>query len=230
MKFYDVEPLSQEWRSIRLGIPTASNFHKILTPKKLALSDQSEKYMYELLAEWMTGEETESYKSEFMQRGNDVEDQIWKAYEAYTGVETSRGGFFTTDDGLIGGSPDRLVGEVGDLEAKAPMIHTQVGYAISGIDDAYMLQLQGRLWLHKRDWVDIFPWHPKLFIPPVRIRPIDKFQTAIGEVIPAFVKTMLEARIKLEDKYGPFTRPEPDEPAEFLTAEDGERIMDSLRV
>ncbi len=210
MIFHDVEPLSEEWRACRLGIPTASNFHKILTPKKLILSDQSEKYMYELLAEWMTGEEVENYKSEYMLRGNELEDQIWKAYEAYTGTETRRGGFFTTDDGLIGGSPDRLVGTDGDLEAKAPLIHTQVGYALGGIDDAYMLQLQGRLWLHKREWVDIFSWHPKLFIPPVRVRPIEKFQKAIGEVLPAFVTTMLNARVVLEQRYGPFVRPEPE--------------------
>lgn len=208
MIFHDVEPLSEEWRACRLGIPTASNFHKIITPKRLVLSEQSKDYMHTLLAEWMTGEETESFKSEFMQRGNDMEDQIWKAYEAYTGVETSRGGFFTTDDGLIGGSPDRLIGDTGDLEAKAPMIHTQVGYALGGIDDAYMLQLQGRLWLHKREYVDIFSWHPRLFIPPVRVKPIDKFQKAIGEVLPAFVKTMLDARVILEQRYGPFTQAE----------------------
>jgi hypothetical protein len=41
---------------------------------------------------------------------------------------------------------------------------------------------------------------------------------------------MLEKRLELERKYGPFTRPEPEaDPAEFLSESDGERILESLR-
>lgn len=232
MVFHDVEPLSPEWRALRLGIPTASNFHKLLTPKKLEASKSAIPYMNQLLAEWITGEETEGFKSEWMQRGNDVEDQIWKAYEGFAEVETSRGGFFTTDDGLIGCSPDRLVGTVGDLEAKAPMIQTMVGYALNGADEDYILQLQGRLWIHERDWVDIFAWHPKLFIPPLRVVRDEKVIAAISAVVRTFRDLMLEKRLILEQRYGPFTRPEPEQPVEypeFLSEADGEAIIAALQ-
>ena len=33
MKFYEVEQGSRRWYEIRAGRPTASNFHRIITPK-----------------------------------------------------------------------------------------------------------------------------------------------------------------------------------------------------
>lgn len=238
MKFYDVDPRSDEWRHLRLGIPTASQFHRILTPKTRKLSSQSEKYMCELLSEWITGEEihvTEGeseYRSMYMQRGQDIEDKIWKAYEAFAEVETSRGGFFTTDDGMIGCSPDRLIGTNGDLEAKAPKINTQVRYALSGPDEDYICQLQGRLYIHEREFVEIFPWHERLFIPPVRVYRDEKFIADLKSTLAAFVDTMLNCRVKLEQRYGPFTRPTAEEPysgGDFITQEDEDMILKDVR-
>lgn len=220
MKFYDVSPLSPEWRQLRLGLVTASNFHKIITPKTMKLSSQAQMYMNQLLGEWLTGEEVETYQSDWMARGQEVEDQIWKSYEAYTEVETSRGGFFIDDAGLIGCSPDRLVGMNGDLEAKAPMIQTQISYALDGLSDDYKCQVQGRMMIHEREWVDLFAWHPQLFIPPIRIFRDDKFIAVLRTVLGAFVDQMLEKRLVLEREFGPFVRREPDEPpADDLVAD-----------
>ena len=210
MKFYDVEPRSQEWYRLRLGLPTSSCFHRIVTPKTLQLSKQATPYMHQLLAEWITGEQIEGYQSDWMVRGAEIEDQIYKAYESYTGTETKRGGFFTTDDGLIGCSPDRLVGDDGDLETKAPAIQTQVGYALSaGPDEEYMLQLQGRLLIHERSWIDVFAWHPRLFIPPKRVYRDEKIIAGLRSGLAVFVDHMLKAREELESKFGPFVKPEP---------------------
>lgn len=229
MKFYDVAPLSQEWKALRLGIVTASNVQKIITPKTMRVSSQAVGYMNQLIGEWLTGEEIESYKSDWMQRGQDIEDQIWKAYESYAEVETSRGGFFTDDAGLIGCSPDRLVGTVGDLEAKAPMIHTMVSYALNGLDDDYKCQVQTRLMIHEREWCDLFAWHPRLFIPPVRIYRDEKFISLLRPVLATFVDLMLAKRLELEQKYGPFLRPEPepesDYSRDFISDADAEAII-----
>jgi hypothetical protein len=231
--FYDVEPLSEAWLTLRLGIPTSSQFHRIITPKKMQISSQAPKYMHELLAEWITGEQIEGFQSEWMIRGVEVEDSIWKAYEGYADTETQRGGFFTTDDGMAGCSPDRLVGDDGDLEAKAPMLTTQIGYALAeGPDDDYKTQLQGRFMIHEREWIDIFSWHPKLFLPPIRVHRDDKFIAALKPVLEQFTHTMLECRLVLEKRFGPFERPKkeeraaPDDPGELgVTDEDVEIIL-----
>jgi len=232
MKFYDVQPLSEDWKRLRLGVITASNFHKIITPKTGKISSQAQGYMNQLLGEWLTGEEVEGYKSEWMQRGQDVEDQIWKAYEGYTEVETSRGGFFTDDSGLIGCSPDRLIGEAGDLEAKAPMIQTQISYALNGLDDDYKCQVQGRMMIHGREWCDLFTWHPKLFLPPFRIYRDDKFIGILRVVLNTFADLMLQKRTDLEQRYGPFQRPQSEEPysgEDFITQEDEDMILKDIR-
>src|SRR6516162_6673432 len=56
MKFYRMEQGSGEWYAKRLGIPTASNFHKIITPKTAELSKSAVPYMYKLLAERLLNE------------------------------------------------------------------------------------------------------------------------------------------------------------------------------
>ena len=51
---HNVVQRSDAWHQLRAGIPTAYNFHKIITPSGKA-SDQAEKYQYFLLAEWALG-------------------------------------------------------------------------------------------------------------------------------------------------------------------------------
>jgi len=232
--FHDVEPRSQEWYALRLGIPTSSEFHRVITPKKLQLSSQAPGYMYRLLAEYITGEQVENYQSEYMVRGQELEDKAILAYEIMTGFETTPGGFITTDDGLIGCSPDRLIGEVGDLEIKCPLIQTQVEYALTGtVGDDYMAQLQGRMLITDRKWVDIFSYHPRLSIQPLRVHRDEKFIEALKTVLSAFVGTMLLAREQLETRFGPFTRPEPraaQEMGDFGVSDaDVEMILEAQR-
>lgn len=233
MKFYPVAPRSEEWHALRLGIPCSSDFHKVMTPKTRKLSSQAPSLMYRLLAEWMTGEQVENFETEYMVRGVELEDQAMLAYENLTDTETQVGGFCTTDDGMIGCSPDRLVGDKGDLELKCPLIQTQVKYALEGtVDDDYMCQLQGRMMIHGREWVDIFAYHPKLVIAPVRVVRDEKFIADLKATLAAFVETMLHCRVKLEQKYGPFTRPtveEPDHSEDLITLEDEELIIEDLK-
>ena len=234
-----------EWHKLRLGIPCSSEFSKIVKPGVLAkqiadgkidaskvVSTQSPGYMFRLLAEWVTGEPVENYSSQWMDRGTELEDKAILAYEMLTDTETKPGGFITTDDGLIGCSPDRLIGDEGDLELKCPLIQTQVEYALLGtVGDEYMAQLQGRMLIHGRAWVDIFSYHPRLSIPAMRIYRDEKFIATLGLVLKTFTDQMLEYRLKLEKEYGPFTRPEPEPNHEkdWISDEDVERILEAQR-
>lgn len=232
-KFYDVQGREREWKQLRLGIPTASNFHKILTPKTLELAKSHVTYMDQLLAEWITGEEIEGYESEWMQRGTDLEDQAIRGYEGVMDRETSNGGFFTLASGLAGCSPDRLVGSAGGAEIKCRLLHTQIGHALRGmVSDEAKAQVQGCLWITERDWWDVFSYHPSLIIPAVRVYRDEMFIAALKNAMAYFTDKMLEARLKLESEYGPFVRPDP-EPAPpdalGLTEEDADRILEAYR-
>ena len=228
MKWTNCEPQSSEWFACRLGRLGSSEFHKVITPKTLKISSQAPGVMYRLLAEWMTGQPVENFTSEWMERGIELEDAAVRAYEALTDNETSRGGHFTTDDDLLGCSPDRLIGDDGDLELKCPLIQTQVKYALEGLDEEYKLQLQGRMMIHGRDWVDIFSFHPRLSVPPLRVFRDDKTIAIMRPVLKMFTDLMVEKRLELERRFGPFVRAAPeqiDEAREFLTEQDGEDII-----
>jgi hypothetical protein len=71
---------------------------------------------------------------------------------------------------------DRLVGDNGLLEIKAPLPHTQVEYWISGeLSERFRPQLQGQLYVSQRSWVDILCWHDVLPKLVVRVEPDEKF-------------------------------------------------------
>lgn len=205
---HECAPRSREWFTLRLGIPTSSEFSRIITPKTMKISSQAPAYLHRLLAEWATGAQIEAYQSEFMVRGQELEEDAVAAYELLTGCETSQGNFITTDDGMLGCSPDRLIGDVGDLELKCPAIQTQIGFALNGLDDEYKPQVQGRLMIHEREFCDLFSYHPLFSIPPIRVYRDEEFIKVLRPVLQTFVEQMLKAREELEHRYGPFVRPE----------------------
>ena len=112
-----------EWLDAKLGIPSASGFHRILTPTgKLSKSSRRERYMGELLAEWALGEQWDTGigNSHWVLRGIELEPQARLWYEmAYAEVEEV--GFIWRDESRMAGcSPDGLVGDDGLLELKCP--------------------------------------------------------------------------------------------------------------
>ena len=46
---------SDEWIQARLGIPTASQFHRIITPKTMKPAASAEGYIDQLVAEYLLG-------------------------------------------------------------------------------------------------------------------------------------------------------------------------------
>jgi hypothetical protein len=128
--FHDVAQYSEAYDRLKLGIPTSSNFHKIITPQGKP-SKQWREYACVLIAERIPQRKIEFYNSPAMERGLIVEADAVDWYEFDQDVTVQRVGFITDDDHTVGCSPDRLVGEDGLLEIKAPLPHTQVEYWIS---------------------------------------------------------------------------------------------------
>lgn len=165
MKVYrDVAQGSADWFKLRLGIPTASCFDQIVTPKTGQFSKQAVGYAYRLLAEKLLKMPTESVEGqEWMERGKELEPQAIKQYEWVNEVETEAVGFITTDDGLIGASPDRLVkGKAVGVEVKCPAPHTHLRYLLEGQAEAYLPQVQGQLLVAELERVDFYSYHPRM--------------------------------------------------------------------
>lgn len=162
---YDISQGSDEWAEARRGIPTASEFAKIVTPGG-KLSKQSRDYAYLLIAEQILGRSLiDLGQLEWVAYGKGMEAEAARWYELERDLDSVPIGFILSDDGRIGCSPDRLVGDGGMLEIKSPAPQTHVGYMINGFSELYKPQVQGQLLVSEREWTDWLSYSPEL--PPV---------------------------------------------------------------
>lgn len=161
MIVHQVQQGSREWLALRAGMPTASQFHRVITPKKGERSGQFDGFVNDMVAERFMGRPLASADMPWMKEGSAREPEA-AAYYAFTrDVELEVVGFCTTDDGKIGCSPDRVVGDKGLVELKNPLAHTHVGYLLgAGPEETYRVQLQGQLFVCEREWVDIISYYP----------------------------------------------------------------------
>lgn len=199
MKIINVEQGSQEWVQARLGIPTASRFDRIVTPTG-QLSKSATDYMYELIAESIIGQPCENGKSQFMERGTELEDEAVALYEFEKNINVKRVGFCLTDDGLVGCSPDGLIGEDGGLEIKSPAAKNQIGYVLNdqSFYPKYKPQVQGNLYVAEREWWDLLSFNPVLPSPIVRIYRDEEYIGKLEQALAEFNEKMLELREKIK--------------------------------
>ncbi len=198
-KYYDVDQGSEKHEYLRMGIPTSSNFDKIITPLGKP-SKQAEKYAYFLIAERFLNRKINTYTSAAMENGKIMEEDAANDYELQTGRETKAIGFVTTDDGLIGCSPDRFVGDDGLVEFKCPMPQTQIEYLLTGkVDREYWPQLQGQLFVTGRQWVDIMSYNPELPRCIVRVERDNEFIACLENLLWEFNTFIKEIMAKITE-------------------------------
>jgi len=199
MIVHNVEQNSDAWVKCRLGIPTASAFDRILTPTGKA-STQAEAYSNELLAEYLTSqprgyEEGAGFQGNaHTERGHQLEAEARAFAELERGYKVETVGFVTTDEGLIGCSPDGLVGDEGLLEIKCPAPWTHVEYLLGAkVPTKYYPQVQGQMYVAERQWCDFISYHPLL--PPVLLR-VERDEEYIAKLTTA----LTDFNAKLEAK------------------------------
>ena len=202
MIIHNVEQGTDEWRKARIGIPTASEFHKILSPTGEA-SKQWEAYAHKILAEEMLGHAIDGYKSQQMLDGIAREAESIAFYEFQRDVICKRVGFITDDERSMGCSPDALVGDDGILETKNPEAPTHVGYLLEGdklkenIAKKYYPQIQGALLITGRKWIDIQTDFPGLPRQITRVGRDEQYLRLMRQYILEFNKKLETKRARL---------------------------------
>ena len=184
--FHDVAQYSEEHDRLRLGIPTSSNFHKIITPQGKP-SKQWREYACVLIAERILHQKLEFYNSPAMERGLIVEAEAADWYEFDQDVTVQRVGFITDDEHTMGCSPDRLVGDDGLLEIRRRYRtrKSNTGFPERSANGSG-LNSQGQLYISERRWVDILCWHDVLPKVVVRVEPDEKFIAALDRELQIF--------------------------------------------
>lgn len=211
MKIYLMEQRSDAWRQARLGIPTASNFHKIVTPKKCELSKGATDYALRLCAERLLNMTSESsIDNPWMERGIALEADAVRQFEFQYDVATVPVGFVTNDEGSIGCSPDRLV--VSDkriaVEIKTPAPHVHLGYLLFSTDDAYLPQVMGQIFVAELDRAILYSFNPQA--PPAAIEhaPDKPYIEKLAEALKRFNTNLfeMERRARALGVYQPMPR------------------------
>ncbi len=198
MIILECEQTSPEWEQARLGIPTASEFSKIVSPTGKA-STQATVYMNKLLAEWLSGKAQEHYTNGNMDHGHEVEDEARDYLEFQTDLEIKKVGFVYMDERrLVGISPDGLIEPTAGCEIKCPMGSTQIKYLLANKHPTeYVPQVQGSLWVTGREHWKFISYHKDL--PPLilHVERDEKYIKTLSTMVNNFIGKMLEKREKL---------------------------------
>ena len=163
--FHKMEQGSADWWRIRIGKPTASQFHRIMTPKTRKASTQADAYMNQLIAERLLKDimDAELNGVSWIEKGKEREPQAAARFAQELGYVLEPIGFVTTNDERIGASPDRLIESKNEaLEIKCPMPKTQIGYLRDGPGEDYWPQVQGQMLVGGFEVVHFFAHHPRM--------------------------------------------------------------------
>ena len=154
MKIYNFEQGTPEWLEVRLGKLTASNAQAIQA-KGAGLKT----YIFDKVAEILSGKMEETYINANMERGNEHEDLARSSYEMQTGNSVEQVGFVEMDDN-VGASPDGFVGEDGLIEIKCPKAGKYARFLYDKkIEPKYEWQMQMQMLVTNRKWVDYVLFH-----------------------------------------------------------------------
>ena len=199
MIVHDVTQGTPEWLACRLGIPTASEFDKVITAEGKP-SKQAEAYANRLIAEMMTGKPVNAFDgTAYTERGKELEPEAVRFYELQRDVDAVVVGFVTDDARTMGCSPDRLIGQDGLLEMKCPAAHTHVKYLLENryLRTDYFVQVQGQMLVTGRDWADLVSYHPEM--PPVivRVERDPRFLAVMRDLLGSFAKDLAGKRQEL---------------------------------
>lgn len=184
--FNDIVQGTDEWRAVRMGLPTASVFATVMAKGKDGGASKTRRdLMYALAGEIMTGQPAESYESAEMIRGREMEPDA-RAYYVYLSDEpVSQVGFIR--NGQKGCSPDSLVGEQGILEIKTKKPAVLIEALLrDDIQPEHKAQVQGSMWVAEREWVDFLAYWPRMPKCLRRVKRDDQYIKELAAAVDVF--------------------------------------------
>jgi hypothetical protein len=246
--YWTVPQGSAAWFKLRAGIPTASNFDKILTPKRAELAAARFKYGCRLVAEKLINWQADALDTiRHIEEGRINEPFAVGQLHAISGVVTHKLGIVTTNDGRFGASPDRAIpahgtpaGDIEDgvlaevIEVKSPTVPKQFEYLLLGHDDAYRCQVQGQLYVGEADKATFYSYSDRMpayhvetgrdepFIRKLRDA-LEQFDDELQEMLEraqslGIYQAFEEARLPADREYADGIRRDPLTTAEEMAA------------
>jgi hypothetical protein len=194
VEIINCEQNSSEWFEARRGIPTASQFATVMAKGRDGGKSLTRRtYMMQLAGEIITGKPMEGFSNKHTDRGHEFEPEARDLYAFQTGAQLERVGFIK--NGRTGASPDCLIGTDGGAEIKTKLPHLLGELILKDEFPAeHKTQVQGTLWISKRQWWDIAVYWPgmplfvkrierdELFIQKIATE-VDRFNAELDDVV-----------------------------------------------
>lgn len=155
-----IEQRSEKWIKDRLGKPTASQFHRILTDKGNVATSQANTYKWQLVAEQIFGVSF-AEKIGYLQPVKDGianEGPAREALSRFLKVPIKAAGFVFSQDRRWGCSPDGWVGNR-PVEIKCPQLPGHLEILAVG-PRKYWPQLQGQMLVTGANQLEFWSWNP----------------------------------------------------------------------
>jgi len=204
----DIVQQSPEWYSLRAGVPSASNFKKIITTKGEPSKSQKD-YIYELVGERIIGTKEETYQSFDMLKGVEREAEARLFYELVSGESVRQVAFVFKDEKRnVGCSPDSFIAgnvelvmnrPVCGLEIMCPKLKTHTRHLIDKeLPYEKFQQVQGSMWVcgfHTWMFLSYYPGMPPFILEVQRDY---KFTSALEVEMESFLQELDEVYNKLK--------------------------------
>lgn len=202
MIHHNHEQGSQEWLDARKGCITGSRFKDCRDKLKSGLPSKAcIAYAMDTARERAGGSAPAKFQNAAMRTGTEQEPIARAAYERKTGNLVEEVGFFTTEDGLFGLSPDGLIDDDGVLEIKTMVSSDTLFTAMADGDiSGYIDQCLGYLLFLGRKWVDLVLWAPDLeLMKIIRIERDEDAIEALESDLMEFARSVNGYEIKLRE-------------------------------
>lgn len=204
----DIDQASEEWFKIKAGVPGASSFNRIVTPKGNP-SDSRQEYLYELAGERISGYQEEGYTSYDMRKGLEMEPEARLCYEYVTGDIVKQVGFVFKDESrTVGCSPDGLIFDPDDLddpvcglEIKCGKMKTHVKQLLTeGFPSDKFQQIHGSMWVCGFHSWEFIAYHPGMPEFRLTVRRDYNFTSSLEFEIEGFLQELDEVYNELKRK------------------------------
>jgi len=177
MKIVDVEQRSQEWFELRSKKMTASHAQAISANGKGLIT-----YIREMMCEFYSFGETESYTNKFMEHGIENEEIACMVYEFEFGNKVNKVGFVIYND-YVGCSPDGMINDDGLVEIKCPSDKVYFNLLLDNkIDPKYLWQMQMQMLVCNRKWCDYVVYNPN-FKQQIYIERVERDELMIDKLL-----------------------------------------------
>lgn len=198
--YADIRQNTPQWNDLRRGMLTASVVKDLVTPTlNIAKNLESRMIANLLVSERITGRTEQTGMSEDMKRGHTDEVKA-RALYARDYQTVTQCGFMTLDtgNGLIGYSPDGVVGDDGLIEAKSRQPkHHLAAILADDVPTDHIAQVQTALLVSGRPWIDYISYCAGMPMWVKRVTPDEKWTDAILTAAAEFEK----AATKMEADY-----------------------------